>query len=119
MKKLLLATVFALSVFGQAHAGEVSENEKGGCQMLGIATELRIENVAQWAISCPKLKAKIGSDGELCTVSTIVTRNRIRGLGDMETPPIEVRKTVLKGCLMLTKDVSADEAEALIVKFGP
>jgi hypothetical protein len=115
MKKLLLATVFALSAFGRAHAGDVTENEKTGCQLLGMAVELRFENLANWETQCPKLK-KTASDGVICVITTIMMRNRMRGLGDMDAPPIEVRKTAVKGCLMLTHDISDDQAEILANK---
>ena len=117
MKAILACMIVAVTLSTAAHADpQLSDNEQAGCMVLALNVVMRMEEVDEWGKSCSQLRAAM-KDPAMCAAGTIMARNRVRGLGDFEVAPIEVRKHVVKGCLMLMLNVTESEAEFMTQKM--
>jgi hypothetical protein len=114
MKKLittLLGGCMLFTVLNGGHAEGLTKNEKDGCMLIGATVITRIEEFPKWEADCGALKAKL-RDPLDCTLIVLMTRNRVRGLPDLDVASIDVRKNVVKACFMFTKDVTEEVAQA-------
>jgi hypothetical protein len=129
MNKLLAAAAL-VAVMTPAHAEFGSTNAEKGCTILSINVATKVEDLPFTTTEkCARMKASTldavrgkdaskaeGSPWFACTITSLMTRNRIRGVPDFDPPPLEVRKNITKACLMIMNDIDEDRATYLVNK---
>jgi hypothetical protein len=129
MKRLLKPLVVAVLLTATllpARAEFGSTNAEKGCTILSLNVGARIDDMP-WMTSetCAKMRASYNrrakeTDNWMdCVITMLMTRNRVRGLPDVDKPPLDVRKNVLKGCVMAISDYDEKSAEYITGAVKP
>jgi len=129
VKPLAVAAMLTAAV-APAHAEFGDTNMEKGCIILSLQVDTRIEQ-ASWrtSSSCAKLKADTldavkgkdpksmgGSAWFACTLTSLMARNRVRGIPDLDPASVEVRRNITKACMMIMNDVDEDKATYVVTR---